>query len=30
MEPVILDQWSCTETLDTGGLDTGAEAGRRG
>ena len=23
MEPVILDQWSCAETLDTGGLDAG-------
>ncbi len=24
MQPVILDQWSCAETLDTGSLDTGS------
>ena len=23
MQPVILDQWSCAETPDTGSLDTG-------
>ena len=30
MQPVIPDQWSCAETLDTGSLDTGSRTAAAG